>query len=307
MARRTPPIATNPGAHCLRQRRRSPRTRPRRRAPLAWPDLVDLVTGRGGDPRAARAQVRHDETRLFHVAVTRARHRLVVTAIRSEDEQPSPFLDVVDPLPDARPFTDVPRPLTLQGLVADLRRALGSDDPALRGAAVSALAGWRARECPAPTRPSGGPCATSPTTAPAVAPPTRCGCRPRASTASGAAGCSGCCGPAAATGRRWGPRTSASSCTRSPTTLGDTTAAAYAAEVERRWGRLARPRLAVAPPPRRGPADDRPARHLRGRASSLAQGRRAAGLYPRRRGADEGRRRSARATSRIPSPPPPWA
>ncbi len=74
-----------------------------------WPDLrlrgsllgsahlVDVVTGRGTDPRAARAQVRHDETRLFHVAVTRARQRLVVTAVRSEEEQPSPYLDVVGP------------------------------------------------------------------------------------------------------------------------------------------------------------------------------------------------------------------
>ena len=92
---------------------------------LGSTDLVDLVTGRGSDPRAARAQVRHDETRLFHVAVTRACRRLVVTAVRSDDEQPSPFLDVVDPLPHDRAFTDVARPLTLPGLVAELRREVG--------------------------------------------------------------------------------------------------------------------------------------------------------------------------------------
>jgi len=115
---------------------------------LGSTDLVDLVTGRGHDPRAARAQVRHDETRLFHVAVTRARERLLVTAVRSEDEQPSPFLDVVDPLPHARPFTDVARPLTLPGLVAELRREVAGPDPQTRGAAVTALATLAAQRVP---------------------------------------------------------------------------------------------------------------------------------------------------------------
>ena len=115
---------------------------------LGSTDLVDLVTGRGGDPRAARAQVRHDETRLFHVAVTRARRLLVVTAVRSDDEQPSPFLDVVDPLPHARPFTDVARPLTLPGLVAELRREVAGPDAATRGAAVTALATLAAQRVP---------------------------------------------------------------------------------------------------------------------------------------------------------------
>ena len=47
--------------------------------------------------RAAQAAVRYDETRLFLVAVTRASERLLVTAVRSDDEQPSVYLDVVDP------------------------------------------------------------------------------------------------------------------------------------------------------------------------------------------------------------------
>ena len=115
---------------------------------LGSTDLVDLVTGRGGEPRAARAQVRHDETRLFHVAVTRARRLLVVTAVRSEDEQPSAFLDVVDPLPHARPFTDVARPLTLPGLVAELRREVAGPDAPTRGAAVTALATLAAQGVP---------------------------------------------------------------------------------------------------------------------------------------------------------------
>ncbi|MEP7369380.1 MAG: ATP-dependent DNA helicase, partial [Dermatophilaceae bacterium] len=105
-----------------------------------WPDLrlrgsllgserlVDVMTGRGQSLRAAQAAVRYDETRLFLVAVSRASERLLVTAVRSDNEQPSVYLDIVDPLEESgfgdelRPFSDVPRPMTLAGLVAELRR-----------------------------------------------------------------------------------------------------------------------------------------------------------------------------------------
>ncbi|MBC7560358.1 MAG: ATP-dependent helicase [Dermatophilaceae bacterium] len=105
-----------------------------------WPDLrlrgsllgsehlVDVITGRGHSLRGAQAAVRYDETRLFLVAVSRASQRLLVTAVRSDDEQPSAYLDIVDP-PDEtdsgqelRSFSEVPRPMTLTGLVAGLRR-----------------------------------------------------------------------------------------------------------------------------------------------------------------------------------------
>src|SRR5450759_2859995 len=74
-----------------------------------WPDLrlrgsllgserlVDVISDRGQSLRAAQAAVRYDETRLFLVAVSRASERLLVTAVRSEDEQPSVCLDIVDP------------------------------------------------------------------------------------------------------------------------------------------------------------------------------------------------------------------
>jgi superfamily I DNA/RNA helicase/RecB family exonuclease len=73
-----------------------------------------------------------EERRLFYVATTRARRRLLVTAVTSEREglSPSRFLDEIDPLPagaeaDARrPLTTVTRPLSLAGLVAELRRNL---------------------------------------------------------------------------------------------------------------------------------------------------------------------------------------
>ncbi len=119
-----------------------------------WPDLrlrgsllgseqlVAVATGRDRSFRAAQTAVRYDETRLFLVAVSRARERLLVTAVRSEDDQPSVYLDLVDPLlaaqpvvdasghapdpaaapPERREFTEPSRGLSLPALVAELRR-----------------------------------------------------------------------------------------------------------------------------------------------------------------------------------------
>ncbi|CAN7352907.1 ATP-dependent helicase [Knoellia sp. LjRoot47] len=110
---------------------------------LGSTDLVDVVRGRAGGHRAALAAVRHDETRLFHVAVSRATRELLVTAVRSEDEQPSPYLEVVSPLPDdaeRRELSDWARPMTLPSLVGALRRDIVSDEAPRRGAAITALA-----------------------------------------------------------------------------------------------------------------------------------------------------------------------
>ncbi len=127
----------------------------------SWPDLrlrssllgaqalADLLDGRvaaGVDGVAAqRRAVLDDELRLFHVAVTRARRVLLVTAVRSEDELPSPFLDLVDPLSDTidvRPTTVVPRAMTLPALVAELRAAVVDRQaaPQRRRAAADRLA-----------------------------------------------------------------------------------------------------------------------------------------------------------------------
>ncbi|KRF22072.1 ATP-dependent DNA helicase [Phycicoccus sp. Soil802] len=121
-----------------------------------WPDLrlrgsllgsehlVDVMSGRAGTFRAAQAAVRYDETRSFLVALTRASDRVVVTAVRSDDEQPSVYLDVVDPETIAtqgdRPFAEVARTMTLPTLVGELRRQLVSDDTSVRRTAVAALA-----------------------------------------------------------------------------------------------------------------------------------------------------------------------
>jgi RecB family exonuclease len=108
------------------------------------------VTGRDRTFRAAQTAVRYDETRLFLVAVSRATERLLVTAVRSEDDQPSVYLDLVDPLvaatgrsdqpmPEQREFTELGRTLSLPSLVADLRRRLVLDDAAGAAAAATAL------------------------------------------------------------------------------------------------------------------------------------------------------------------------
>jgi superfamily I DNA/RNA helicase/RecB family exonuclease len=118
----------------------------------SWPDLrrrgtllgsevlVDVVAGRdapGGPPMAAQLA---EERRLFYVAITRARQRLVVTAVRGEEEQPSRFLDELDPVDDERPLTRPHRPVHLGGLVAHLRAVVCDPGAADRMAAAAELA-----------------------------------------------------------------------------------------------------------------------------------------------------------------------
>ncbi|MFL6156757.1 MAG: PD-(D/E)XK nuclease family protein, partial [Marmoricola sp.] len=85
-----------------------------------------------------------EERRLFYVACTRARRRLVVTAVASPEddgEQPSRFVGELGVEPRSH-LGRPPRPLSLAGLVAELRRTV--TDPAtsegLRAAAATRLA-----------------------------------------------------------------------------------------------------------------------------------------------------------------------
>lgn len=71
----------------------------------------------------AAASLAQDEARLFHVATTRARTSLLVTAITREDDTPSIFFeDLAASLGTSDSEIEVPRPLTASALVATLRR-----------------------------------------------------------------------------------------------------------------------------------------------------------------------------------------
>jgi ATP-dependent exoDNAse (exonuclease V) beta subunit len=130
-----------------------------------WPDLrlrgsllggqqmAEVLDGRGSVGAegylAQRRAVLDDELRYFHVAVSRSRHHLLVTAVRSDDLMPSTFLDLVDADSaeeadgdEVRPLAEVPRTMTLPALVAELRSVTvdPTADETRRAAAARQLA-----------------------------------------------------------------------------------------------------------------------------------------------------------------------
>jgi superfamily I DNA/RNA helicase/RecB family exonuclease len=118
----------------------------------AWPDLrrrstllrADRLGADGALPPVTPASLLAEERRLFYVACTRAGERLVVTAVRSAEEdgdQPSRFLDELG-VEVAHRVGRPARPLSLDGLVAELRRTASDPDLSepLRRAAARRLA-----------------------------------------------------------------------------------------------------------------------------------------------------------------------
>ncbi|MGY1813499.1 ATP-dependent helicase [Blastococcus sp. SYSU D00820] len=114
---------------------------------LATEVLVERAAGIDGTAVDRRTLALAEERRLFYVACTRARRRLVVTAVEGALDgaeagaTASRFLDLVVPPPeDGRPLTPLPRSLTLPALVAELRRALTDPHtPAERRSAAAAV------------------------------------------------------------------------------------------------------------------------------------------------------------------------
>jgi superfamily I DNA/RNA helicase/RecB family exonuclease len=115
---------------------------------LGTEELVERASGIDGTAVDRRTLALAEERRLFYVACTRARRRLLVTAVEGALDgadagaTASRFLDLVEPPPeDGRPLTELPRSLTLPALVADLRRALTDPQtpPQRRTAAASVL------------------------------------------------------------------------------------------------------------------------------------------------------------------------
>jgi superfamily I DNA/RNA helicase/RecB family exonuclease len=138
----------------------------------AWPDLrlrgsllgnerlVDVVAG-VAEPAAAVSRIAPllaEERRLFYVACSRARETLLVSAVQADSatltggEQPSRFLDELDPTPDDgrdRADRSVHKPgraLLLAELVGELRRAVCSpEEPGEEPHARAARAARRSR------------------------------------------------------------------------------------------------------------------------------------------------------------------
>ena len=119
----------------------------------SWPDLrrrdsllgADRIGGRGVGllPPLTRAAMLAEERRLFYVAATRAASRLVVTAVKSPEDdgdQPSRFLAELGRQIEGR-IGRPRRPMSLAGVVADLRRTVTDPDQpdALRDAAAVRL------------------------------------------------------------------------------------------------------------------------------------------------------------------------
>jgi ATP-dependent exoDNAse (exonuclease V) beta subunit len=117
----------------------------------SWPDLrqrgsllgsevlVDVLADRHVPNAASFAPQLAEERRLFYVAITRARRRLLVTAVAGGDEQPSRFLDEIDPVEGEREVTVPPRGVHLAGLVAELRSVVCDHAAAPDESAAAAL------------------------------------------------------------------------------------------------------------------------------------------------------------------------
>lgn len=123
-----------------------------------WPDLrrratllhADRIGPSGADgagtlvPPVSARELLMEERRLFYVACTRARERLVVTAVDSaEDDGETPSRFLAELGINVRRIVGRPkRPLSLAGLVAELRRTVAdpATSPALRDAAARRLA-----------------------------------------------------------------------------------------------------------------------------------------------------------------------
>ncbi|MBM7772127.1 superfamily I DNA/RNA helicase/RecB family exonuclease [Actinokineospora baliensis] len=124
----------------------------------AWPDLrlrgsllgverlVDLLAG-VGEEASATAPLLAEERRLLLVAASRARSKLLVSAVRGEEEQPSRFLAELAGADTADtdmpvPMAEQERALVLADLVGELRQVVcdAAADPARRGQAARQLA-----------------------------------------------------------------------------------------------------------------------------------------------------------------------
>ena len=84
----------------------------------------------------AKAAVAEDELRLFYVAISRAKSRLLITAISNEESEPSNFFDL---LIEEAEFAEVPDRLNSASVIAKLRRELITTESKSAAASLKAL------------------------------------------------------------------------------------------------------------------------------------------------------------------------
>ena len=109
-----------------------------------WRLADALLAARSGLPAEVpgvldrRRAALHDELRLFVRAISRARHRLLITAVDDDDLSPSAFFGFLPPRGPPERHASAEHPLTLRGLVARHRRTLTTThaEPARREAAA---------------------------------------------------------------------------------------------------------------------------------------------------------------------------
>lgn len=108
---------------------------------LGAQQLVRVVTGEADAQLDERRLVRDDELRLFALAISRARERVIVGAVVNDDEAPSVLFGLLPPEVERLDATAV-RPLSLRATVGRMRRDLTAPGvpAAVRAAAASGLA-----------------------------------------------------------------------------------------------------------------------------------------------------------------------
>ncbi len=106
---------------------------------LAPHELVNVLTGVDGSAVDERKQVLGDELRMFALAVSRARHRVVLAAVANDDEAASVLLGLAPTAPQLDPAAP---PLTLRSQVGRLRRRVtrGGADARAAASTLAALA-----------------------------------------------------------------------------------------------------------------------------------------------------------------------
>ncbi|GGE85330.1 DNA helicase [Mycetocola zhadangensis] len=115
---------------------------PQVRGTLLYPQqLSQVVAGLPVADLDARAEVLSDELRMFALAVSRARHQVVLSAVVNDDEQPSAFLRFpAIRSSEVRQAASSRHPLSLRGMVGVLRRRLVTTGDATAAHALARLA-----------------------------------------------------------------------------------------------------------------------------------------------------------------------